>query len=216
VTGADGVAPPTKLEVGRAYAVEVLSPGWDAWDVPSLKVGDGTSDRLDIKLVPCDDRRLLPLRLMWLADPGQQPAGLGGASIYVKDRVFGTSDEAGYIYALAPQGSVDVQFKRSTSADGKTFGPPYDDVTFEAQRPGDVIVDIPEFVYTPALPDTPAREVPREGAEISILPKVKMPSGRLAPFAGASVRPSPLLGRWRRGMRKLLSRTSTLACSAGW
>lgn len=187
VTGADGLAPPTKLEVGRTYEVEVLSPGWDAWDVPTVKVGTDTSDPLDVKLVPCDERRLLPMRLMRPDGPGGQPTGLSGATVHVKGRIFGTSGDAGYIYALAPQGSVDVQFKRSVAPDGKTFDPPYDEVTFEVPKPADVIVDIPEFVYAAASPDDPSREVPAEGAEISIQPKVKMPSGRLAPFSGASV-----------------------------
>jgi hypothetical protein len=187
VTGADGFAPPTEVEVGRTYAVQVLSPGWDDWEAPTVKVGADRGDRLDVRLVPCDERRLLPVRLMRSDGHGHRPTGLGGVTICVNGREFGPASEAGDIYALAPQGSVDVQFKRSTSWDGKTFDPPYDEVTFEVPRPTEPIVEIPEFVYVLAAPGEPAREAPSEGAEISIQPKVKMPSGRLAPFTGASV-----------------------------
>jgi len=209
-TGADGEASAELVE-GVVYTVKMADP-WNAWKcvTTELRVDDKTRMPLEVMLVPPEEYRLLPVRLV-RHDHGDEkgggdkaageyhaPAGIPGSKIQVKaadhgfDEEFGPSGQAGYIYAWAPTGRVDVHFPEWTSPEPekKTFKPAYSDVTFKLPGPAHKKVYIAELPYEPARGDTALPETPSDSAQIVIEPKVGMPSSqphRYEPLAGASV-----------------------------
>jgi carboxypeptidase family protein len=218
-TGSDGEAS-TTLDAGTYTAKPVDT--WDEWVCVTgeLEVNDKTKVPLEVRLVPPEEYRLLPVRLVRHDHAGPDrddedygnekgsgdedaserhaPAGIPESMIQVKvaDRgfevEFGPSSEAGYIYAWAPSGYVDVHFPKWTSPEPeeKTFKPVYDDVTFKLPGPTHKRVYIAELPYKPAGRDDTPPETPSDNAQISIEPKVEMPSSqprRYEPLTGASV-----------------------------
>jgi len=211
-TGANGVAS-VELDEGVKYTVKMAAP-WNAWvcDTSELEVNDKTEMPIEVRLVPLDEYRLLPVRLVRHDhagpdgdddgddDAGERHAlaGIPGAMIRVEDadrdfdRQFGPSSPAGYIYAWAPTGGVDIHFPEWTSPDPekKKFKPAYGDVTFKLPGPTHKKVYIPELLYEPAHRGTTPPEMPSDSAEIAIAPRVRMPSSeprRYEPLTGASV-----------------------------
>jgi hypothetical protein len=189
--------------------VKAGQPAWKGWDsaTDDLEVPASEAEQVyDVRLVPSGDRRLLAVRLVHRKDPDDDPEGLRGGTIRaVKgrdfDEEFGPSSTTGDIYAWAPPGSVCVRFPELTAADQTVYDPVYPEVTFSVPGPSHKKVSVAELVYQRAHRHVTPPVIPAEGAEISIAPKVKTPSGSFVPFTGASVAP----GLVPRGFRARLA-----------
>jgi hypothetical protein len=190
----------TSADLEAGEYTPTLAAGQDVWkgwecSTPVLQVEAGAAQQtVDLRLVPSGDRRLLAVRLVYREDPDDDPKGISGLKIKVlndgdPDEEFGPSSDAGDIYALAPSGNENarVRFSPWTSPDNKVFDPVYRVVTFSVPGPSHKKVSVGELSYRPAVSQVTPPEEPVEGATISIVPEVEMPSGSLVPFTGATV-----------------------------